>query len=386
MAVYNDSLFVEKLSKLLDTQESIETVSRWALVHRKMFSQIASTWSNEFYKAPVARKLAFIYLANDIMQRSRRDGNEFLQAFSSVIADAIVHAWETRAAPMDRLNRMLNVWQERHVFSDTFVDSIRSRLGMPQGNGVASGAHLSLPAAAPAPSIAPPAEPYIIPTSLPLVHPLASLLPPLSNAAAPSSSATASTMTPLFTKIFKDAIPILISIENSSLELEMLRDRVDMVRPDLVSGAEISAKIDANDAAAAAQLIHELDDDFTHISNFQEAIHSELARRDSLIEILKSIVAEQESVLSSLEKEAQSVADLAIRAEDTLRSHQSKKRERNEDIDAKDAESTATDEPPAKAAKLNGDEEAEATDDQPQLPTDADPPREVLIATSEDMF
>jgi hypothetical protein len=371
-----------------------------------MFAQIATTWSSEFYKgtahifsfyplfylpagflrrvvAPLGRKLAFIYLANDIMQRSRRDGNEFLQSFSGVIADAIVHAWETRAAPMDRLKRMLDVWQERHVFSDTYVQSIKQRLGMSQSNGAPHDAHLS------GPPHAPQTDAYVIPSAMPLIHPLASLLPPLSSAAAPSSSSTASTLTPIITKTFKDALPILTSIENSTLELEMLRDRVDMIRSDLVSGAEIQAKLDSNDAAGAAQLIHELDYDFTHVSNFQEAVRAEMSRRDSLIEALKSIVAEQESVLLSLEKEAQSAADLAIKAEDALHRFQSKKRDRVDDTDTQDAESIT--EPPAKATKLNSDDgDAQETTETQQEPSneaiDVGKFREVFMATSEDMF
>ena len=41
----------------------------------------AATWAAECLRAPPARQLLFVYLANDIMQNSRRKGPEFTVAY-----------------------------------------------------------------------------------------------------------------------------------------------------------------------------------------------------------------------------------------------------------------------------------------------------------------
>lgn len=41
--------------------------------------------------AQVSRKLTFLYLANDVIQNSKRKGPEFTQDFAPVIVDAFKH-------------------------------------------------------------------------------------------------------------------------------------------------------------------------------------------------------------------------------------------------------------------------------------------------------
>jgi len=70
-------------------------------------------WDREIYKgtlvsfiqasceflAPKERKLVFLYLANDIMQTSRKKGGEFIKEFSRVMPGAIMH-----------IHRFVNRW------------------------------------------------------------------------------------------------------------------------------------------------------------------------------------------------------------------------------------------------------------------------------------
>lgn len=44
-----------------------------------------------FQIVPKERKLVFLYLANDIMQTSRKRGGEFIREFSKVLTRAVQH-------------------------------------------------------------------------------------------------------------------------------------------------------------------------------------------------------------------------------------------------------------------------------------------------------
>lgn len=47
------------------------------------------------YAAPVSRKLTFLYLANDVIQNSKRKGPEFTQDFAPVIVEAFKHVYRS---------------------------------------------------------------------------------------------------------------------------------------------------------------------------------------------------------------------------------------------------------------------------------------------------
>uniref|UniRef100_A0A8C0FN58 Regulation of nuclear pre-mRNA domain containing 1B n=1 Tax=Bubo bubo TaxID=30461 RepID=A0A8C0FN58_BUBBB len=63
------------------------------------------------------RKLTFLYLANDVIQNSKRKGPEFTREFESVLVDAFSHvAREADEGCKKPLERLLNIWQERSVY------------------------------------------------------------------------------------------------------------------------------------------------------------------------------------------------------------------------------------------------------------------------------
>ena len=51
--------------------------------------QVVETWARQFHSSPRDRRLAFLYLANDILQNSRRKGSEFVGEFWKVLPDAL---------------------------------------------------------------------------------------------------------------------------------------------------------------------------------------------------------------------------------------------------------------------------------------------------------
>ncbi|KAL7751374.1 hypothetical protein RI367_003234 [Sorochytrium milnesiophthora] len=126
---YSDDTFRQKLAKLTNMQDSIQMTSNWMQFHRRHSREIGAVWERELSKAPPPKKLSLLYLANDVLQNSRKKGPEFVTDFSKILPQAVVHAY--RACPPDiqqRVVRLLSIWQERSVFTGAFTQKIRDEL------------------------------------------------------------------------------------------------------------------------------------------------------------------------------------------------------------------------------------------------------------------
>ncbi|KAM6549532.1 hypothetical protein CsatB_021208 [Cannabis sativa] len=116
-SAFNPQILVEKLAKLNNSQTSIETLSHWCIFHMNKARQVVETWDRQFHCAPRDQRLAFLYLANDILQNSRRKGSEFVGEFWKVLPDALRDLMDNgdefgRTAAQ----RLVNIWDERKVF------------------------------------------------------------------------------------------------------------------------------------------------------------------------------------------------------------------------------------------------------------------------------
>lgn len=114
---FNGQILAEKLSKLNNSQQSIETLSHWCIFHRKKAKQVVETWDRQFHSAPREQRIPFLYLANDILQNSRRKGSEFVGEFWKVLPGALSDVFDKgdehgRNAAM----RLVDIWEERKVF------------------------------------------------------------------------------------------------------------------------------------------------------------------------------------------------------------------------------------------------------------------------------
>lgn len=68
MALLNEAVFREKLSKLTSTQQSVENTSAWCQFHRADARRVAEVWEDFFSRADQPKRLSMVYLANDIIQ------------------------------------------------------------------------------------------------------------------------------------------------------------------------------------------------------------------------------------------------------------------------------------------------------------------------------
>ncbi|KAG9446377.1 hypothetical protein H6P81_012505 [Aristolochia fimbriata] len=114
---FNGQILVDKLAKLNNSQQSIETLSHWCIFHRKKAKQVVETWERQFHCSPREQRVSFLYLANDILQNSRRKGSEFVGEFWKVLPDTLSDVIENgddfgRTAVF----RLVDIWEERKVF------------------------------------------------------------------------------------------------------------------------------------------------------------------------------------------------------------------------------------------------------------------------------
>lgn len=69
-------------------------LSRLCISHRKKARQIVETWDKAFSTAQRDQRVSFLYLANDILQNSRRKGSEFVNEFWKVLPAALKHVYD----------------------------------------------------------------------------------------------------------------------------------------------------------------------------------------------------------------------------------------------------------------------------------------------------
>lgn len=94
-------------------------LSRWCISHRKKARHIVETWEKIFNSRQRDQRVSFLYLANDILQNSRRKGNEFVNEFWKVLPAVLKQVYDngdelgkkvvTRLVILEPLNFLLDI-------------------------------------------------------------------------------------------------------------------------------------------------------------------------------------------------------------------------------------------------------------------------------------
>lgn len=116
-SVFSEQILADKLSKLNSTQQCIETLSHWCIFHRSKADIVALTWDKQFHSTEMARKIPLLYLANDILQNSKRKGNEFVNEFWKILPAALKNVLEKGDDHgKNAISRLVDIWEQRRVF------------------------------------------------------------------------------------------------------------------------------------------------------------------------------------------------------------------------------------------------------------------------------
>ena len=123
---FSTDIFEKKLNSLLDTQDSIVSISQWVLFHHRHSREIAELWSQ--YSLGLGdgsslKKLSLLYLCNDVVQQARHKRKpDFILEFSKVLPGALNKIYHTLEPHIKaKVDRLLKVWSERQVFSSTDI-------------------------------------------------------------------------------------------------------------------------------------------------------------------------------------------------------------------------------------------------------------------------
>lgn len=85
---FNALQFEKKLTSLKDSQESINTCCHWCLENRQHHKKIVCSWLNVLKRVRVEHRLTLFYLANDVIQYSKRKNYEFVESWGTTLQKA----------------------------------------------------------------------------------------------------------------------------------------------------------------------------------------------------------------------------------------------------------------------------------------------------------
>ncbi|KAK9448132.1 RNA polymerase II-binding domain-containing protein [Limtongia smithiae] len=127
---YSEDIVISKLSGINETQEAVVNISQWLMFHRRHAKRSVKTWAQVLADVPAYRKLALIYLANEVLQQAKMRGREeFLLAFPSIIVDALDNAYRQCTTEVQvKIKRVVEVWRTRDILPPTVLADIDSRL------------------------------------------------------------------------------------------------------------------------------------------------------------------------------------------------------------------------------------------------------------------
>lgn len=319
MAGFTEAGLVKKLSDLNPSAASIQTLSLWLIHHRKHHQNIVKTWFKELLKAHDPKKLTFMYLANDVIQNSKKKGPEFGKEFGNVLRKSFEAVGASGdAKTIKSLGRILDIWEERGVYEKTMISEFRKAL---------LNEHDTPPKKKHKPEIVKPA-----PTSVDAR--IASMYSPVIEKKRKHSETevevegkkevhiTLSPRTPAGDPPEpEELIKALKDLENEASADVEVRERIAKL-PSEVSEVGLLSRL--QDKSAAEKLATQVNDAVTLLTTYNARLSKEMEQRKSVQNMLRDFLQAQQDLLEQAERRLEEFNDKlqkvnALRAE--LRSH-----------------------------------------------------------------
>ncbi|KAI4493930.1 hypothetical protein M0804_002106 [Polistes exclamans] len=116
---FDVELFERRLHTLKDSQESIQSLSTWCLERRQHHKKIVATWLQVLKKVKVEHRLTLFYLANDVIQYSKRKNFEFVESWGTTLQRATTMVRDEKVK--HRILRIFKIWDQRQVYDEEFL-------------------------------------------------------------------------------------------------------------------------------------------------------------------------------------------------------------------------------------------------------------------------
>lgn len=142
--------FEKKLLNLKDTQDSITALSKWCLNKHAAHKQIVKSWLKilkegkmwkifcllnfrvKFLKnflVKVEQRLSLFYLANDVIQHSKRKHYEFVESWATSLQRATTLVRSDDRVKL-KISRIFKIWEQREIYSEDFIADLNGLLSI----------------------------------------------------------------------------------------------------------------------------------------------------------------------------------------------------------------------------------------------------------------
>ncbi|XP_049881259.1 regulation of nuclear pre-mRNA domain-containing protein 2 isoform X2 [Pectinophora gossypiella] len=123
---FNTLAFEKRLAQLKDTQESIQSLSSWCLKQREHHKKIVASWLNVLKRVKVEQRLVLFYLANDVIQYSKRKNYEFVESWGLNLQKATPLVRDEKVR--HKILRIFKIWEQRSVYDEEFLSDLTGLL------------------------------------------------------------------------------------------------------------------------------------------------------------------------------------------------------------------------------------------------------------------
>ncbi|KAL1129187.1 hypothetical protein AAG570_013717 [Ranatra chinensis] len=311
MAGFTESALFKKLEDLNESQQSIQTLSLWLIHHRKHYQLIVNTWAKELLRGDELRKLTLMYLANDVIQNSKKKGPEYTKQFASILKKAFKLIGQANCGEKTkkRLERMLAIWEERTVYEKKQIEEFRKLLNkkkskLSTGSRESSGGstvthqrhHQHSVSTTPPPILD--KSNRISEVEVDGAKELHVTLSPYSPAGDPPEP--------------EELIRALIDLENAASVDVAVREKISKLPPE-VSEVKLLSKLE--DKETALKLAERVNAAVELLTDYNNRLVHEMEERKKITQMLKDYMHMQKELLSQAESRIEEYKDKLIKVE-----------------------------------------------------------------------
>ncbi|XP_050299638.1 uncharacterized protein LOC126738378 isoform X2 [Anthonomus grandis grandis] len=114
--------FEKSLLNLKDSQDSINQCCQWCLKNRQHYKKIVNSWLNVLKRVKIEQRLTLFYLANDVVQYSKRRNYEYVDTWGTAIQKATTMVRDEKVK--HKILRIFKIWEQRGVYGEEFISDL----------------------------------------------------------------------------------------------------------------------------------------------------------------------------------------------------------------------------------------------------------------------
>lgn len=128
---FSPEIFRKKLDSLQETQDSIVSISQWVLFHHRHAADLCQIWASyamgDGPAINLTKRLALLYLCNDVVQQARHKRKpEFAAGFAKALPKVLHQVYpKLDSAIKPKLERLIGVWEQRNIFTAAQIQALR---------------------------------------------------------------------------------------------------------------------------------------------------------------------------------------------------------------------------------------------------------------------